>query len=290
MEKELQIKEEGRPPFTSIPNVIDDWGLDPYAFRLYVRIKRRAGDNGGACWESTRSLAKSLKMSVGMVSKAKRELQHQGLIRIETAVDEKTGNEYHVITIVNVWKLQQPQPKEPLAAKSEQPAGDRSPGEHQTRSPGEPPRSPGELKKNPLRRTHEEEPVVVEKATPTTKTPSSTDELYERAARLYTEITGFATVAPSNADWLPVLSEILENRYGGNMQRAAQALRLYFAEYKLRRNKNGSYYRPTGMGWVEWAQAGAIPAAAQTQNQELPARKPTTLERNINVLAQFMED
>lgn len=74
------------------------------------------------------------------------------------------------------------------------------------------------------------------------------------------------------------------------MQRAAQALRLYFAEYKLRRNKNGSYYRPTGMGWVEWAQAGAIPAAAQTQNQELPARKPTTLERNINVLAQFMED
>ncbi|GAF99333.1 unnamed protein product, partial [marine sediment metagenome] len=47
-----QVRSEDRAYFTMMPNIIDDMGLDPYAFRLYVHLRRVAGENG-ACWQST---------------------------------------------------------------------------------------------------------------------------------------------------------------------------------------------------------------------------------------------
>lgn len=47
---------------------IDDYGLDPYEFRIYARITRRAGN--GDAWESLTNMASACCMSVGRARKA----------------------------------------------------------------------------------------------------------------------------------------------------------------------------------------------------------------------------
>lgn len=78
------------------PNVIDDMDFSVYAFRLYARIKRVAGDRG-YCREGTRELAERCRMSPASVSRAKAELLEAGLI---TVVTFKGGDE---IRVVNIW-------------------------------------------------------------------------------------------------------------------------------------------------------------------------------------------
>jgi len=51
---------------------IDDYGLDPYEFRLYTRISRRAS-NGGA-WESLYKMARACCMSLSRARKPMRLL------------------------------------------------------------------------------------------------------------------------------------------------------------------------------------------------------------------------
>jgi hypothetical protein len=87
---------------TEIPNIIDDMDLSVYAFRLYVHIKRVAGANGGECWQSTRTMADTCKMSVGAVSKAKQDLMDAGLIVVTHR--EKEKGETDIITIVDIWQ------------------------------------------------------------------------------------------------------------------------------------------------------------------------------------------
>lgn len=85
-----------------LPNLIDDMGLSPFAYRLYGHIKRRCGaSEGGECYEGTRKMAEVCKMSAGMVFKAKRELEEAGLIKIVPG-NAKT-NTADTITIVDVW-------------------------------------------------------------------------------------------------------------------------------------------------------------------------------------------
>lgn len=45
-----------------IPSVLDDFGLDPYQFRVYCRLARRAGA-GGQCWESINNIADKCRMN-----------------------------------------------------------------------------------------------------------------------------------------------------------------------------------------------------------------------------------
>ena len=45
-----------------IPSFLDDYGLDPYEMRVYIRLARRAG-MGGQCWESIPNLARACLMS-----------------------------------------------------------------------------------------------------------------------------------------------------------------------------------------------------------------------------------
>ena len=83
---------------TEIPNLVDDMGLSPHAFRLYARLKRVAGD-AGKCFYTTKQLAEHCQMSVGAISRAKQELVAAQLIHIQRqsvfARDE--------ITIVDLW-------------------------------------------------------------------------------------------------------------------------------------------------------------------------------------------
>ena len=47
---------------------IDDYGLDPYEFRIYARITRRAGN--GEAWESLTNMASACCISLGRVRPA----------------------------------------------------------------------------------------------------------------------------------------------------------------------------------------------------------------------------
>lgn len=84
---------------TEIPNLIDDLDLSPYAYRLYGRIKRVAGDSG-VCWEGMRGLARSCKMGVATAHRARKELIEQGLIRV---AEGKKAGDADEIRVVDVW-------------------------------------------------------------------------------------------------------------------------------------------------------------------------------------------
>lgn len=98
------IKDEGdlRKYFIQIPNSIDDSDLTVYEFRLYVHLKRVAGDEG-KCYQSTQTLAKSCMMSTAAVSRAKKRLAEKKLIEIAMRPGEHGGRDYHEITIVDIW-------------------------------------------------------------------------------------------------------------------------------------------------------------------------------------------
>src|SRR5712692_1516447 len=69
-----------RLPF--IPAALDDLGLDVYAFRVYCRIARRAGD-GGTCFESIPKMAKALGLWQKTVTRAVKELRDRRLVKVE---------------------------------------------------------------------------------------------------------------------------------------------------------------------------------------------------------------
>lgn len=99
----LTIRDDGgdlRKYRIELPNLIDDLDLSLYAFRLYVHLKRVAGANG-ACFQSTKTLAKHCRMSIGKISEAKKELADKGLINVEQRQREK--GETDLITIYDMW-------------------------------------------------------------------------------------------------------------------------------------------------------------------------------------------
>ncbi|MBE3144015.1 MAG: helix-turn-helix domain-containing protein [Planctomycetes bacterium] len=173
-----------RKYFYIIPNLVDDLGLSPFAFRLYCHFKRVAGENG-RCWQSTRNLADRCRMSVGAVVNAKKELLEQGFIDIEVTKNPKGGIDFHQIKIADIWQRNLEHAQEQVHSMNLT----SSPGElvliqkPYTSSPGELTSSPGELKKNPLKKNPK-------KRTDAEKT-SASPTLFPIAQAL-SEVTGMA--------------------------------------------------------------------------------------------------
>lgn len=91
--------------FAMIPNMVDDLGLSPHAYRLYGHLKRVAGEDG-RCFQNTKQLSETCRMSVGMITKAKKELMESmpPLISIALTNHPIEGKfSYHEITILNIW-------------------------------------------------------------------------------------------------------------------------------------------------------------------------------------------
>lgn len=147
----MKIVNGERKYFAIIPHLVDDMGLSVWAYRLYGHFRRVAGEDGGACWQSTRTLADACKMSTGQVAKAKQELVEAGLITITS--ERGAHGDYHVITITDVWALNMAR----YSQTEQTETGERSPHERY-RSHHERKRSPHETKKNPGRiPTHKRE-------------------------------------------------------------------------------------------------------------------------------------
>lgn len=137
------ISDEGSPLkyFAAIPHIADD-ELDTYQYRLYGHYKRVCGENGGSCWESTRTTAGKIpKFSQGMVTKIRKQLEEGGWIK---CTEHESGTVE--ITLLDMWPRNMTK-----YAK-------RSPHEQEC-SPCEQGRSPHELKKNNVRKTNEEQPA-----------------------------------------------------------------------------------------------------------------------------------
>lgn len=98
----IQEQVNERKYWIQVPNLIDELDLSPYAVRLYLRLKRRAGENG-ICYESSSNLARGCRMSTHKIVDAKRELQAAGLISIYTEKGKHGGRDYHVIQIIDIW-------------------------------------------------------------------------------------------------------------------------------------------------------------------------------------------
>lgn len=77
-----------------IPNLIDDSGLDPYAFRLLIHYYRV-----GNCYEGTRFTAEKCNMSVGQVVESRRVLESMGFI-----IMKKEQGETIKIHVVDKWE------------------------------------------------------------------------------------------------------------------------------------------------------------------------------------------
>lgn len=64
-----------------IPSFLDDYPLNPFEFRVYAHIARRAGS--GQCWESIGAIAKHCYMNVRTTRAAVQQLAKHGLITYE---------------------------------------------------------------------------------------------------------------------------------------------------------------------------------------------------------------
>ncbi|RYG39717.1 hypothetical protein EON79_23880, partial [bacterium] len=72
-----------------IPKDLDDMGLDPYEFRIYCRLCRRAG--AGVARESVESMAEACKMSVRKVQGCLKALIEKELVTFELVTGRPTN-------------------------------------------------------------------------------------------------------------------------------------------------------------------------------------------------------
>jgi hypothetical protein len=69
---------------------LDDLGLDPFAFRVYATICRRAGDTGGEFYESVVKMSKRLRIGHVRARRALDDLEAAGLIVSEPRLGQVT--------------------------------------------------------------------------------------------------------------------------------------------------------------------------------------------------------
>jgi hypothetical protein len=90
-----------------IPSTLDDYGLDPFEFRLYAHLVRRAGA-GGACWESIKGVSLCCCMDQKTVAAKLQSLETRNLINVE-----RRAGFTSLITLTPTAQWQEPQPKTP---------------------------------------------------------------------------------------------------------------------------------------------------------------------------------
>ena len=77
---------------------IDDYGLDPYEFRIYARITRRAGN--GEAWESITNMASACCMSL---SRARRALHLLKLAKLVKSSERPGYSTVYRLTPQHKW-------------------------------------------------------------------------------------------------------------------------------------------------------------------------------------------
>lgn len=100
-----EIHGQGLGSFTMIPDFIVKIGLTPDALALYTHYKSFVHeDTKRACFKSTATLCKEVRMSDDRIRKAKRELQAFNLIAIRKTRRNDGGRGPDHITVLDVWR------------------------------------------------------------------------------------------------------------------------------------------------------------------------------------------
>lgn len=95
------------PPLPLVHSDLDEYGLDPYEFRIYAHIVRRTGGKlNGVCFAKLEKTAEICKMSVRKAQYALKTLCDAGLILKE---QRRGRTDVYKLALRNNWK-----PKEEL--------------------------------------------------------------------------------------------------------------------------------------------------------------------------------
>jgi len=108
-----------------IHSELDDLGLDPYEFRIYSRLVRRAGKSGVA-HESVANMAAGCRMSERKARQALRALEAQGLV---ARAERKGETTVYTLTHQRHWK-RRPEAASPAPHAAPTPAPDAAPPRH----------------------------------------------------------------------------------------------------------------------------------------------------------------
>jgi hypothetical protein len=280
-----------------LPNIVDDMDLSPHAYRLYGHIKRRCGaSDGGECYEGVRGMAEHCKMSLGMVVRAKQELEAAGLVKIKPG-DPKTSTPDTII-IIDIWRqnFMQYQTRSlyehPVHNMNTPVHGDAPP-----RSPNEQPRSQYERKNEPPEeRTNEEiharfagargptfqrgsppEPIVPEAASPTELPPTVEHfalkahwDIYRVGIDIDTQ-TRVAAVVTDPALWTQALNFWVDNDYRGrSIGKIVKKYRELEAEQNGKTGNGRDTERPARNGIVR-TNVPNVSARSERQNRNAAA-------------------
>jgi DNA-binding MarR family transcriptional regulator len=69
--------------WSRISNELDDMALSPSAFRVFCNLLRRSDKHSHTCYPGTRRIAHDCKMNRETVIEALRELEGQGMLKVE---------------------------------------------------------------------------------------------------------------------------------------------------------------------------------------------------------------
>jgi DNA-binding MarR family transcriptional regulator len=97
-----QLHDNRRPPAIWLHRAIDDMALDPYEFRVYCHLCRRAGANGRA-WPGMQSIAAKCGMSKRKVVDCLKALHQRGMIEVERR-DSQTSRDTNIYTLTDADK------------------------------------------------------------------------------------------------------------------------------------------------------------------------------------------
>ena len=100
---------DGRDIGAFIPSTLDDFGLDPYQFRVYCRILRRAGN--GACFESVNNIAEACRMDRKKVFSSLKFLLAHRLIEKEPTPKKGATVNYHLTPSSEWIHIEKPEKK-----------------------------------------------------------------------------------------------------------------------------------------------------------------------------------
>ena len=93
---------QSRKPLPLVRSDLDEYGLDPYEFRIYAHVVRRTGGKlDGKCFATQKKTADICKMSVRKVQYALKTLCEAGLLQKE---ERKGRTDIYRLTPRSAWK------------------------------------------------------------------------------------------------------------------------------------------------------------------------------------------
>lgn len=173
-----------------IPSFLDDFGLNPYEFRVYCRLARRAGA-GGQCWESINNIADKCKMNRKTVMQAIAKLLKYCFIRQtkrpgKSDLYQLTHHRHWIKTQEEKENLTSPSDGHPSAPVHEADNTSPSDGQHQSAT-GTPP-------------VHEVDTKVFPQGSPSSSPQELEGEQQDHVATTQPSLEGMSAAATSDID------------------------------------------------------------------------------------------